>query len=514
MSRPSAATRLMSDSGWNLAAFAISVLSNIIALPFAIAAIGLDQFGKAGLVLAAFAPFSVLGAILGQSLVRGLASSGVREELPIGRRMITLAALWCAVGCVIVACLAVVIGPWALDRLEPQSQLSPSYLWALYAGYGAWFCQQWCFLAQGVLGGRQSFKKLALANAAGGLVLAISIVVSCRLMGTAAGFLLGSAFGFAVQIALLTGAVMREAPRLLIPNRWHASDVESLRGFFGWQGSAHFAGSVANQCDRYVLGATASAMVVGQYNIAMRVQEVIHMGVLKMGEVLLPHFSATASEPSATRSIFFQRATWIVNVLSVAALAPLIPLGPALIALWVDGDAAVLGGPMLQTLATAGVLGSGINVFTFFALGTGQAERLATINLAHSLVLVVLAIPLILLIGPLAAGWAYVAGNLMRWCATFWFSLDHFGQDLRFGQLALASASPWAAGLLVGWGLASLGSGSVTNWWALGLSYGGIGALIVACAMLIAATTTDGRRWLLSLKQVGLERIQRQGQGR
>lgn len=115
-------------------------------------------------------------------------------------------------------------------------------------------------------------------------------------------------------------------PKMFPLRRFGRRELRSIAEFGKWQGGAHFVGAVGNQVDRYVLGVFAPLSVVGQYNVAMRLQEVVHMGLLKATEVLFPHFTVTASDPVERRASFFIQASWILNVLGVAALAPLIPL--------------------------------------------------------------------------------------------------------------------------------------------------------------------------------------------
>lgn len=488
----------MSGSRWNLIAFAVALLSNLISLPLAIGAIGLEHFGTAGLVIAGFVPMSVLGAVLGQGLTRELARPEVAGDPQAGLKLVTFAVAACLAGSVLVGVLAASLGPSMLARVRHDG-LATSYAAVLAAGFAVWFFQQWCFLCQGILSGLQSFRAMALANAAGGVAGAVAVVIACRATGKDVGFLIGTAGGFALQAAMLTATIRRERPQLLRVSLSSVAPAPVLLRFFAAQGSAHLAGSIANQADRYILGATAPTAVVGQYNVAMRMQEVVHMGVLKMSEVLMPHFSATSSDAPEASAHFFLRVTWVVNVLSVAALAPLIPLAPALITSWIDEQAAEYGGTMLQTLATAGILGCGINVFTFFALGTGQAGRLALINIAHSVTLVVMAIPLILMFGPLAAGWGYVAGNLLRWTASIWYSMRHFEGLIGWRQLLLASASPIAVALAASWGLLPLTAQGIQGWPLLIAGYFGIGTLLAILATALAATSGEGRAWIRSI---------------
>ena len=65
----SAGARLVSNSRWNLLAFGISLVINFATIPIVISCIGLEAFGAAGLVIAIYAPFTLVGTVLGQAMV-------------------------------------------------------------------------------------------------------------------------------------------------------------------------------------------------------------------------------------------------------------------------------------------------------------------------------------------------------------------------------------------------------------------------------------------------------------
>jgi O-antigen/teichoic acid export membrane protein len=298
-------------------------------------------------------------------------------------------------------------------------------------------------------------------------------------------------------MALALAAMLRaEVPWMLRRGRSDRLIGRSLLGFARWQGLGHLSGAVANQVDRYVLGMVAPLSLVGQYNVAMRLQEVVHMGVLKMTEVLYPHFSANQSAGTAERAGFYARASWVVNILSVALLAPLIPLAEPLVTLWVSAEAAGGGAHLLRTLATAGLIGCATNVFSYMAMAGDASRRLAAVNVAHGLVLIGLTLPCILLLGPMAAGLAYVLANALRLVAGFAISIQHFGGTLRPALLTSAMLKPVATGLLLGWGLWLLAPFFPQNWPVLGLAYSALVIAVVAGGCVVTAASAEGRALL------------------
>lgn len=497
-SEPGAVGRLISNSRWNATAFCVSLLANFLTIPLVIAGIGLPAFGSAGLVLAAYAPLSLVGTVLGQAAVRSMAAPAARGDAGATSRAFWSAATWVGVGCAGVALLAAIAGPTTLRFLSSGDAEPRDWVHALWIAYAAWSLQQVCLLLQGALAALQAYARLALANAVGAALAAVCVVGASRVSPDDLGFLAGTAIGFGVLLLCLLIAMRGEAPWLLRPSRGRLIESAEMLSFARWQGASHFAGSAANQVDRYVLGVVAPLSVVGQYNVAMRLQEVVHMGLLKGVEVLLPHFSVTASDRPNERADFYMRACWVVNLVSVAALAPLIPTATPLITLWVDRAAAEGGATMLRTLAVAGVLGSGINVFTYLALATDQARRLAYLNFAHSLVLVGLTIPLIFALGPVAAGAAYVVGNLLRLIVAETLVRRHFGTAIRPAALRCATWPPLLGGLSVAWILDHFLE-SIDGWMHLAATYLASAVIILLCALLASAAFGDGRALFRSL---------------
>jgi len=494
MTRDNAFGRLVSNTRWNLVAFVVALLANFLSIPLVIAAIGLSAFGAAGLVLAVLAPFSLVGTVLGQGIVREIAPRYAVGDHEGCQRVWVTALVQGGVAALGVGVLVSLLGAWALQQFSAGgSRADPSWSLALAWGFLAWFVQQACLLLQSVLASVQSFGRLAVANSVGGLAGACATVAMSSALPDERGLLAGTAIGFAVMAVALATMVHAEVPWILRRAKPDRTISGALLGFARWQALGHLSGAAANQVDRYVLGAVAPLTVVGQYNVAMRLQEVVHMGVLKMAEVLYPHFSAQQGAAASERASFYARASWVVNLLSVAALAPLIPLAEPLVTLWVSAEAAEGGALMLRTLATAGLVGCATNVFSFMAMAGEAARRLATVNVAHGMVLVAASVPLILVFGPVAAGLAYVLANALRLAAAFVISIQCFGGALRPAMLMASVVPAVGTGLLLGWGLWRFPLVAVSNWPQLGLAYVVVFVTTLAVGCLITAGTADGR---------------------
>lgn len=503
MSRAASAghgARLISNSRWNLLSFGVSLLINLITIPIAIRLIGLPAFGGAGLVLAVYAPFMLIGTVLSQALIKELAPL-FTDAAPTGVTMPSLFAS--ALSLSLLACMAVVLTltlfAELLARLLPDAA-ALSQDWRacfLIAGIG-WLAQQLALVCQGCVAASQRYGVLALANALVAILSAGLVVLACSRWPSALGFLLGTSAGFLLALAVWFWLLRRHVPGIfpvVPPQRAH---VQHMLRFGQVQGAAHFLGAIGNQIDRYVLGAVAPFAVVGQFNVAMRLQEVVHMGLLKATEVLLPHFAVTASDAPDRRADFFLRANWIFNVLGACALVPLIPLADSLITLWVGGAASELGAPMLRTLALAGIAGCGINLYYYFALGTGQQVRLAGLTSVHAIMTVVFTVVAIAAFGPAAAGVGYLIANVIRLVIGMWLTRLHFGGLLSLGALLGSTAAP--LGLATAIGLAVFASGWVRpeSWLGLAVAYVLIALLPLLASGAAAALSRAGRNTMAS----------------
>jgi O-antigen/teichoic acid export membrane protein len=480
--KPGAGNRLVSNSRWNLLAFGISLVINFATIPIVILHIGLDAFGAAGLVLAIYAPFMLVGTVLGQAMVKEL--SPLMESTNFERAAPVLSAglFLCVAGSMAVIALLALAGEYIVHLVNKQSVTNIDWSLAfLVTGLG-WAAQQTILVLQSTLAAAQRYASLSRISIVASISSAMSIVAGSILLPSYLGFLLGTSVGLMLSLVIWMVWVRRLMPSMFPLVRFGPIEMNSIVKIGMWQGGAHFAGAIGNQVDRYVLGAIAPLAVVGQYNVAMRLQEVVHMGLLKGTEVLFPYFTVTIDDPIKHRAIFYVRASWIINMLGVTVLAPLIPFSSELISLWVNKDAAEYGAQMLRTLAVAGVLGCGVNVYYYFAIGTGQNARLAGLTVAHALLTVILTVFFITIFGPIAAGIGYLVSNAIRLCITLYFSTQYFSAMEDVHKLLGCTLLPLLAGLLpalMWWHSNWL---TPSGWGELLLAY-----IFVACTVAIAS---------------------------
>ena len=489
--------RLVSNSNWNFAAFAIVVLANFLTLPYVIHRIGIAQFGLGGLILAMLAPFMFVGTVIGQACVREISPMLAEHRTEAARQTFSSALALCVCGCAAVLVAFGIGGSYLVQRFMGTATGATQSLQAacLVATVG-WAAQQIFQVFQSTIISTQQFRALATLNVVAAIASSLCLLAATWIAPTLFGFLSGAAAGFMVTLLLTLGQARRHAAAMFPLAHPRLADVRRIVAFCRWQVPAQLAGSIALQTDRYLLGATATMSVVGQFNVATRLQEVVYMGVLKISEVLFPHFSAAADKPVQQKISVFMASSWLVNTIAAAALAPLIPLSAALVALWVGADATEFGAPILCTLVTAGIVGSGMNVFSYFAMGNGYSKQLGVMALAHSAAVALCSTALILNFGAMVAGAGFLAANVLRlvWATSLTPSM--IGNRLRMREVAQSTLPPLGSGLLVGWCLWPV---SASSWLALAGNYALIAAAVLLASLVLSAIFPAARALMLGI---------------
>ena len=487
-------SQLLSNSKWNLVAFSVALASNFLLIPFVIHRIGLEGFGAAGLILAVLAPFLLVGTVLGQATLRELAHHVAVDGLAPGNRLFSAAILLCGASCALVVLALFVFGGSAIRLFGASGSANADWQIEFAVAALGWIAQQFTLLLQSAVAATQRYASLAGIGILASFANVIAVAGAVTLFPTALGYLAGTSIGLLVALTIWWLLVRRGLPWLFPLRAPARADFDAIIHFGKWQGASHFSGALGLQIDRYVLGTLAPLAVVGQYNVAMRLQEVVHMAVLKAGEVLFPHFSATSSDPVQHRASFFVTVSWVLNTVAACALAPLIPLSWDILALWVGPATANGAAPMLRTLAAAGILGAGANVYFYHAMGTGQTARLALLTVVHAVVTIALTVVLIKLYGPVAAGVGVLVASALRLAMVLPFSKHSFQATVSITTLIACTLPPLLTGLLVGEIWYRNGSPSASTWLTLFANYGLMFCTVAIASIALTSVTARGRR--------------------
>lgn len=484
---------LISNSKWNLVAFGCALAAHFATVPFVIRWIGLAEFGKAGLVLAVWAPLMLVGTVLGQATTREMSARLGIDKPQSAQRVLDTAIMLCVTACAIGGILLCVAGPAIYSTLvstgQPRQALQVAFL---FAGIG-WVAQQAVLVLQGACAAHQDFRRMAQLGAFSASATVILTLAFTARIASAEGYLAGVAASFVASLLAwlwMSRRSLQSRPRL---RAIHREELASLLHFGKWQTLAQLAGSFGNQIDRYALGALAPATVVGQYNAANRLQEASYMGVMKAGEILFPHFSVTAHDAIARREAFFLTSSWVVATVSAMFLAPLVPLSHSVLTLWVGADTANGGGQLLRTLVLGGLVGCGSNVFTYYAMGIGQNAPVAWLTLGYALLTVAGTIMMIFNFGPYAAGSGLLIASVARLAASLWLTRLLFFQQLRWSTLLVSTVIPILAGLMVALGVDGTVLRAVPHWPALIGIYALAAVAVLTISLALTASWPAGR---------------------
>lgn len=490
---------LAANSRWNMMAFGFTLAAHFVTVPFVIAHIGLPAFGRAGLVLAAWAPFVCIGTVLGQAATREIAARIAGADAAGAASVASTAWTTCIAASLTIASVFTLLGPWLLQALIGGGATAEDSDRLFLIAAGGWAAQQGALVLQSFSAARQDYRTVAQVSAAGA-VLTIAATLGCTAAWpSAAGYLAGVSLSFVALLLLWWIASQRTSGSGRPGWTFSRRDAGALFHFGKWQTLAQVAGTVSNQIDRYLLAGMAPVAVVGQYNAANRLQEAAYAGVMKAGEVLFPHFGATAHHDAAQRARFYVLASWVVTTLSVTALAPIIPLADPLLRLWAGPEVANGGAILLQILVLGGLIGCGSNVFTYYLMGTGHSATLAAVSLVYSVLTIVFSVIVLRLYGPYAAGGGLAIASAGRVGIALWLLARRHFPELAALKLVVSTLVPLCAGGAVV-GVVALSIWPMPqSWFALAAAYAGLCAAVVLTILLSTAATRTGRELIAAL---------------
>jgi O-antigen/teichoic acid export membrane protein len=405
--------RLINNSSWNAIAFVVGVALNLLSLPYVIYHIGVAEFGLAGLVMACVAPALIFSNTLNQVTTRELAYCHANGEHEAVAKTFSTALTLALIGGFGITALVIVFGPLFASAFFQNDQLNEAAPTAFaIAGFG-WLLQCMSMLFQARLAARQDFFSLSLVSIGTTLASTLFIFIVIPIKPSEHTFLVSQALGFGCGLAIaFTREVRGSVDRLLAP-RLYKGPLWKIVHFSSWQFPAQVGGMISGQADRYMLGAYLGHHYVGLYNVAQRLEEVVYIGVLKLSEVLFPHFSRMDANDPRREDVMF-RTSWIMTLIATAALGAIIPVADAILRIWTNNDVANEASAILITLSLAGMLGSGTNVFMFFLLGSGDARTNAFISLFTAAFVILSSAALIPLFGWSAAGTATLIGMIAQ----------------------------------------------------------------------------------------------------
>jgi O-antigen/teichoic acid export membrane protein len=484
--------RLLGNSAWNAAAFLFGVGLNLLILPFVVHRLGVAAFGVAGLVTACAAPALALSNALSLSATREFAQRLEPDERDDARRFFATALALAVMLGVPVAALLALGGPTlARHAFNLGGEAGQDLALAFAFAAGGWLCQCLATVFIGLFTARQDYPRLARISIVGAIVSTSSMLALIPRWPEASTFLGCQALGFAASLLLSAAMSWRSISEWLARPALHLTALRRLGNMGVWQFAAQSGGLIAVQADRYLLGAFLAPQFVGFYTIAQRLQEAVYIGILKIGEILFPFFSALQGKQSDERvaDLLF-RSSWVLNVLAASALGALIPVAGPLLQVWTGAEVAAQAQHLLVIICIAGMLGCCSNVFAFFLLAGGRSRSTAAISLvtaAFTLLTSAIALPRF---GWPAAGFSSCVGMIAQIVITMTLLRRSFDVADIWPRVGHFVMLPLATGIATALALRYVAGGQLfqgtPTWWYVGTAYCLAASIIFVVAVSVS----------------------------
>jgi O-antigen/teichoic acid export membrane protein len=491
MAEPGSSHRLLGNSAWNAGAFSLGVALNLLILPFVISRLGLSAFGVASLVTACVAPAQAFSSSLALSTARELAQRLAPDAREDARSFFAASLLLAlGIGGTIVTILCLAGPPIARLVFHLGGKEADDLGLAFAFGAGGWWCQCLAAAFLALFTARQDYFRISSINILGTIAVMAGIIVFVPQWPQASTYLGCQALGLAVSLLAAFALSRRELGRWLAPPSFHRKALGDLVDVGGWQMAAQLGGLIAAQADRYLLGALLAPQFVGFYTVAQRLEEAVYIGVLKIGEILFPFFSALQRESSERKADLLFRSSWVLNVLAASVLGALIPVAGPLLHLWTGAEVAAQAQRVLVVLSIAGILGCTTNAFAFYLLASGRSRSNALISFvtaAFTLATSAVALPLF---GWQAAGWSACIGMIAQSVTTTILLRSGFSHAGIWSQVAHFVWLPLATGIVTALTLRHFVGGlpfdQNPHWWYVGGLYGFAAGIIFVVVVAVS----------------------------
>ncbi len=483
---------LLGNSAWNAAAFLVGVGLNLLVLPFVVFRLGVAAFGVAGLVTACIAPALAFSNALALSATRELAQRLEPDERADARRFFAMALLLAGgIGALIAMVLALGGPPLARVAFHLDGKAAADLGLAFGLGAGGWLCQCLATVFLALFTARQDYPRLSLIAIVSAVVSTAAMLILIPRWPAASTFLGCQALGFATSLLLAFAISRRLVGEWMARPAFHRMALVRLANIGAWQFAAQGGGLIASQADRYILGAFLTPQFVGFYTIAQRLEEAVYIGILKIGEILFPFFSALQKQPSDRIADLVFRSSWVLNVLAASALGGLIPIAGALLHLWTGAEVAAGASQLLVVLSIAGMLGCSANVFAFFLLANGRSRSTALISLVTAVFTLASSAVALPTFGWQAAGWSSCIGMIAQMTITMNLLRRSFSLSDMWSRIGHFVLLPLATGIVTALALRYLAGSQLFDymprWWYVGGSY------CVAAGIIFAAVVAVSR---------------------
>jgi O-antigen/teichoic acid export membrane protein len=341
---------LFSNSIWNYAGAATLVIITLVAIPVYLKVLGLERYGMLALLTAILTPITVLNVGVTQATVKFVAMYTADNEYIKARECVG-ASLVFNVGIGLLGVLFCLFAAHFLHRFNLK--ISPSM--ALEAESSLRFVGlQWLFSLiggnfRGVIEGLRDQRSVFFGDFFNAILTAALCITFAINTQNLTGYLTGQVIASFIMICYW----WRQSSRALqgLPFRWGEirRGMRQVYDFSFWQTVNAAVAVLANIGDKFFIGIFLSAITLGAYNIALRIQSIARTSFYSVNQALFPAASALVGRSGASESVVVG-ATWNVSLFAGVLLSIIFLCGPSFLELWVGSEVAQMAGMPLRVL--------------------------------------------------------------------------------------------------------------------------------------------------------------------
>lgn len=341
---------VLSNSLWNYAGALFSLAATFVTTPIYLSALGLEQYGIMAVLGAIIAPVGVLNAGVTQATIKYVAGYSAEGDLGQARDAVLASLVINLVVGLVGAAVCVLAAPVFLGLgFKVSAELVPDAAVSLRLMGAVWLLSQIAGTFRGVLEGLRDQRVVVLLDAVQVLVTAVSCVVLARATGKLSGFVTGQLVAVVAMTILWFVKARQGLGTLTVDFRAARRHLRRTYDYSIWQTVNTAVAFFANFADRYFIGIFMSAISLGAYSVAQRLQSACRMMFYSVNQALFPAASAALGAEGESERLVL-RTTWNVAFVAGLGLGWALVGGPIFLRLWVGNEIAAYAGLALQVL--------------------------------------------------------------------------------------------------------------------------------------------------------------------
>ena len=411
---PSLASVTASNSIWNAAAFAVSLLITFVTTPLYLHRLGESSYGVLILITSILTPLGLLDLGIGPATIKYVAESesiGNRAQSNNYIRSTLLFNLLVGIaGAILLVALARILTQSVFKIPVGDQSVAQN---ALYWVALRWLAMQVSNTFSGIPVALRRYQAYAIGAMLGNSSINIMGLVALYAGGDLAMVTQVQAWATIAATGMWILISRRLLPGIRIWPHWHPTSFFKTFRFGVWQMASNVGALFAHETERALLGILISATAVGLYNVAWSVHVAAFSLITALGQVLFPTFShlqGLGRHEQSSRIIL--QATWSLGILSAGLYVPLFVFAQDLLTLWVGPAVAWPAHGVLQVLALAGLVASLFIVPNFYLMGIGVTKWLAWLAFLQGTITLLVSLLLIPSLGLNGAAWGVLASTL------------------------------------------------------------------------------------------------------